>query len=142
MIDDSHAGEPKDNAGGFETSVAGHIVKVAAWGLWSVSEIDAHFASLQAILKDTRTIHANVLVLVDLRNATAQTAAVTERLSWWTNRLYAPQDRVAIVLASSLLKSQMRRIDIPATRELFLSSAAAMTWLTANAHNPVVAQAA
>lgn len=118
------------------------FIRVTGRGFWTVEEIDAHFAELELALDASRQSLGAATVLVDLRDAPVQTAAVTERLGWWTGRLYQAQDRVAIILASSLLKSQMRRIPMAAKRELFLSPMAALTWLTAGLRNEPIAAAA
>jgi hypothetical protein len=126
----------------FDVVQSENFIRVTGRGFWSVKQIDDHFARLERTLDESRLAQDSALVLVDLRDATVQAAAVADRLGWWTERLYSAQDRVAIVLASSLLKAQMRRVPMAATRELFLSPMAALTWLTAGLRGPAVAHAA
>ena len=106
----------------------GEYVAVQGTGYWSPAYLDAHFAELADILVRLRK-QRKVRVLVDLTQAAVQSAGTAERLSHWTSKIYREEDRVAIVLASSLIKAQMRRVAIIANRELFLSRTAAMTWL-------------
>jgi hypothetical protein len=107
------------------------LIQVFACGTWTEQQVEDHFTDLNRRLRRVRERCASIPVLVDLRLAAVQSQPVFDRLAWWTARLYTPEDRVAILLASSLLKSQMRRIEIDATRELFLSFDAALSWLIA-----------
>ena len=115
--------------GGFETVDEGRFVRVTGAGLWTVAMIDAHFATLSESLRSKRAAFGHANVLVDLRRSPVQPGPVAAALSSWTSKLYTARDRVAIVVASSLVKSQTRRIDIAATRELFVSMNAAVLWL-------------
>lgn len=108
----------------------GQYVAVHGAGYWTPAYVDTHFAELGELLARVRR-QKHVRVLVDLTQAAVQGEESAQRVSHWTARLYREGDRVAIVLASSLLKAQMRRVAIIADRELFLSRTAAMTWLLA-----------
>lgn len=122
--------------------VTGDILRVTGRGLWTIKDIDDHFIQLKRALDTARRSRGAATVFVDLQDAVVQTDAVAARLGWWTTRSYRTQDRVAIVLASSLLKAQMRRVPMAATRELFLSPMAALTWLTAGSRWQQIVQAA
>ncbi|PZU11778.1 hypothetical protein [Sphingomonas sp.] len=117
-----------------EISIAdeGSIVRVDGAGSWRLDYLDGHFERLEHMLLAIRRARRRVRVLVDLRQAVVQSAAVAERIQYWTDRLYEAEDRVAIVVASSLLKSQMRRVAAITQREFFLSESAGRTWLMAN----------
>lgn len=109
----------------------GHYLRVLGKGLWSPDFIDAHFGALKRQVEELRERCGRARVLVNLSEAMIQPADTAERIRHWTGQIYQPQDKVAIVLASSLLKSQMRRVAMIAERELFLSEANAIAWLTA-----------
>lgn len=110
-------------------AAAAGLIEVTGTGQWTRADADEHFAALAGVLRRAREKAGTVRVLVDLRTAGAQPAATTERIAHWTGLLYREGDRVAILVASSLLKSQMRRITTRATRELFISEDAARLWL-------------
>jgi hypothetical protein len=114
-----------------EIEVRDRYLRVEGKGLWNAAFIDAHFGALQAQVEAMREQHGKARVLVNLCTATIQTAETAERIRHWTGLIYKERDRVAIVLASSLLKSQMRRVAIIADRELFLSETNALGWLLA-----------
>jgi len=105
-------------------------VSVQGTGYWSPAYVDEHFSELGTMLDRVRKAR-KVRVLVELTQAAVQGEETARRVSHWTAKLYREEDRVAIVLASSLLKAQMRRVAIIADRELFLSRTAALTWLLA-----------
>ncbi|QJU59523.1 hypothetical protein HL653_18760 [Sphingomonas sp. AP4-R1] len=106
-------------------------LRVVGKGLWSPAFVDGHFGALQRQVEELRERCGSARVLVNLSGATIQPADTAERIRHWTGLIYQQRDKVAIVLASSLLKSQMRRVAIVADRELFLSEANAIAWLTA-----------
>lgn len=122
---------PPLTLGGFDSVDEGRFLRVTGAGMWTTGMIDAHFVTVSASLRAMRAARGHAAVLVDLRRAAVQPAAVQATLSRWTSKLYVARDRVAIVVASSLVKSQTRRVDIAATRELFMSMNAAELWLCA-----------
>jgi non-ribosomal peptide synthetase component F len=107
------------------------VIKVAGHGLWFPAYVDAHFAALERLATRVREEHGEVRALVDLRRSLAQPPETADRISHWTQRIYQAGDRVAIILANSMLKAQMRRVAMRADRELFISPTAAQQWLTA-----------
>jgi hypothetical protein len=108
-----------------------NIIRVLGRGLWSERYARAHFEELEWTLQRTRATRAPVRVLVDIREAAVQTPETTQCLADATDRLYKPGDRIAIVVASSLLKLQMRRATNASIHEIFISLNAAETWLSA-----------
>jgi hypothetical protein len=108
----------------------GDYVSVGGAGYWSPAYVDEHFTKLEPLIERVRR-RGKVRVLVDLTHTNAQPAETAERIRYWTLRLYGEQDRVAIVVASSQVKAQMRRLEFVSQRALFLSRGAAITWLLA-----------
>ena len=108
------------------------VVRMFGAGLWQMSIVRKHFADLEAALAQARRYHPDVLVFCDLSTASVQMKEVGEEIEQFTERAYHPTDRIAVVLASSVLKMQMRRVVRQATFETFLSATAAYTWLTAH----------
>lgn len=140
-LHDNHAPSPI-GLGGFDTLDEGRFLRVTGVGLWTVAMIDAHFVAVAATLRAMRSVRGHAAVLVDLRRAAVQPGPVADALSAWTSKLYIARDRVAIVVASSLVKSQSRRVEIAATRELFVSMNAAELWLCAPYAREPIAQVA
>lgn len=126
------SGEIIPTSGKFEMSEYAGIISITGSGLWDVEIVDAHFRELAGVLSRVRREQPTPMILVDLRGSIVQPVAVFERLSWWTHQIYVPRDRIAIIVATSLQKVQMRRVETRATRELFLSMEAARTWLVAH----------
>lgn len=122
---------PQSDKASFEIEVRDRYLRVEGRGLWSAAFIDDHFGALQTQIEAMRAQHGRARVLVNLCTAMIQTNETADRIRHWTGLIYKQQDRVAIVLASSLLKSQMRRVAIIADRELFLSETNALGWLLA-----------
>ncbi len=107
----------------------GAYLRVLGKGLWSAAFIDDHFGALERQVEELRQRERRARVLVNLCEAMIQPAETAARIRHWTGLIYREQDKVALVVASSLLKSQMRRVAVIADRELFLSEANALAWL-------------
>jgi hypothetical protein len=114
-----------------EIAICDRYLRVDGKGLWSATFIDEHFGPLHQQIIAMRQRDGRARVLVNLSAAMIQPPETAERIRHWTGLIYKERDRVAIVLASSLLKSQMRRVAIIADRELFLSETNALGWLLA-----------
>lgn len=128
--------------GGFDALEEGRFLRVIGVGLWTVAMVDAHFVAVSATLRAIRAVRGHAAVLVDLRRAAVQPGPVANALSAWTSKLFVARDRVAIVVASSLVKAQSRRVEVAATRELFMSMNAAELWLCAPYAREPIAQVA
>lgn len=109
------------------------IIGVVGRGFWDTALVTAHFADLGSHIARVRAPAMPVRVLVDLRGAPPQRPEVTTIVRQATLALYRPADRVAVVVESSLVKIQMRRILDCSKMTFFISIDAARTWL--NAYN-------
>jgi hypothetical protein len=107
------------------------IIHVTGIGFWTPEQVDRHFGQLRRVIDARRVPGDDVRVLVDLRAAPAQSPETAARIGLATETIYEASDRVAIVLASSLAKLQMRRVVQRARHEMFISPDAALTWLRA-----------
>lgn len=110
---------------------AKQVINVVGIGLWSEDVIKCHFASLVDILSNVRATKIPVRVLSDLREAAVQAPEIAQRIAAFTAQAYRPGDRIAILVASSLVKMQMRRSVNNQDTMAFLSPSAAQTWLFA-----------
>ena len=89
----------------------GTVIRVTGAGFYVEHEVRDHFKELAAIIACRRQAARQVLAIIDLREAVPQASGKTTLISDSTNRLYSdPSDRVAIVVSSSLLKMQLRRV--------------------------------
>ncbi|MFA5964097.1 MAG: hypothetical protein WC804_08780 [Sphingomonas sp.] len=116
----------------FSYDAAAKIIRITGVGKWTVDYVDVHFAELAVLIDRVRAQHGAVLALVDLSRAPVQSAEVAERIHQATGQLYGPEDRVAMVVQSFLLKAQMKRAAWKANAAIFVSPFAAMTWLCAH----------
>jgi hypothetical protein len=107
------------------------VIRVVGTGFWTVQDVDNHFQKLGEIVRSVRRSKKQVRVMVDLRGSAVQAPIVIDRIGPMTSATYMENDRVAIVVGSSLAKSQMRRIIRRTHHEFFMSPDAALTWLNA-----------
>jgi len=107
------------------------IIRVVGTGHWTVPLVRSHFRELGRLVESMRRDTGQVLVLVDLSRAAVQDDDVAAEVHAGVQRVYAPQDRVALIVRSSLVKAQMRRVARIETSQVFLSGHAAQTWLKA-----------
>ena len=107
------------------------ILRVVGIGSWTPAQADDHFRELRRAAERLRENGGSLLVLVDLSTANVQSDATAARIRSHTDALYAPGDRIAVIVGSCLAKMQMRRTVDLSCHEIFISPNAAMTWLTA-----------
>lgn len=107
------------------------IITVTGHGVWDEPMVRHHFAKLDKLMSELRARGKPVLELVDLRDAENQSDYVSMIAASEANRVHKPQDRIAIMASSSLMKMRMKEAATRSQREFFLSENAALTWLTA-----------
>jgi hypothetical protein len=112
------------------------LVKVRGSGFWSVSQVKAHFASYMDSLSELHRRGLKLSIIVDLRESAAQSREVSDVLHSIGLDIYRPDDRIAMVVASSLVKMQMRRVLVADNHEFFLSVEAAERWALAYKQAP------
>jgi hypothetical protein len=105
------------------------IIVVTARGFWSMGPLERHFDEFAEVVADQRASGWTIRVLVDLREADVQLGEVIKRVIVRTAQVYEPHDRLAIVIASSLSKMQLRHIAARIDRKFFISIDAARAWL-------------
>lgn len=108
-----------------------NLIQIWGSGLWSRAEVDAHFDELDGEIRQKRTRFPHIRVLVDIRESGVQTQDTAEGVTLGTRRIYREGDRIAIIVASSLVKMQMRRAVEHRELQIFISPSAAVTWLEA-----------
>jgi hypothetical protein len=113
----------------FEADFADGFVTVSGSGMWSAARAKAHFHDLERTVLKIRRDHGAVRVLVDLREASVQTADTAAVVHEWTTSIYRVADRVAVVCATSLLALQMKRAANIETLATFHEIAPAQKWV-------------
>lgn len=110
------------------------IMRCLSTGFWSLKQSEEHFRFYVACVREIHRRGLPALIVVDLRDADAQSQEVAETIRSAVDGLYKPGDRIAMVVESSVTKIQMRRVLQPEYHEYFLSLNAAQHW--AFAHHP------
>lgn len=113
------------------------IIRVVGTGHWTVTLVRSHFDELARLIEDMRRKTGRALVLVDLCRAAVQDDPVAAEVAAGIDRVYAPQDRVAVIVPSPLVKAQMLRTGRVRKAEVFLSGHAAQAWLKSLSHGSV-----
>jgi hypothetical protein len=104
-------------------------IDVRGTGLWSQEDLDHYVASLPSMLASMRRSIGYARVLADLSDANVQTQSMIDQISGFTADLFNTEDRIAIIVPSTLMKMQMRRGVKTAQTEIFVSAIAAKSWL-------------
>lgn len=106
------------------------VIRVWGWGSWTPAYVDEHFASLGRYVAETRAAGLPVRVLVNLQKAGHQSPEAIGRIRAGADAIYQPGDRIAMVLESSLIKTQMSQVLDRTKMSFFISETAAALWLT------------
>jgi hypothetical protein len=106
------------------------VIRTDVCGFWEADDGVIYFDQLARFIDIARRRFGSVKVLVDRRESPIQSAAVAAQMRTANARLYRPEDRLAIVVDSSLLLMQLRRLFSHAGSRAFLSSEEAEAWLT------------
>lgn len=105
------------------------VVYVVGRGFWSETMVDDHFNELRRTASVVRRTVRSVRVLVDLRRAAVQSPAVAARIKDETRRVWTEQDRIAVVLQSTLAKLQIDRVVDNGNHASFVTIEDARDWL-------------
>lgn len=108
------------------------VLRVVSSGFWSVRQIATYFQNYNACIARWHGRQMNVTAICDLREAATQSQEVTDLLSRSISGIYKPGDRVAMIVANSLVKMQMRRVLDGQYHEFFLSLPAGEQWALAH----------
>jgi hypothetical protein len=110
--------------------VAG-LIRAHAGGDWSEEEVRRYIDALTGFVDAARAGLGKARVLLDRRDVVTQSPAVAAALAKANGAIFQSEDKIALVVSSSLAKSVLRqRMPHPGTKA-FLSIDAAETWLQA-----------
>jgi hypothetical protein len=105
-----------------------HIL-VHGSGLASLAEAQQHFRELSSLLVAKRQTTRGVRLMIDLRAAAPHPAEVASHIERVLPVLYRANDRVAVVVRDSTLKSETKGSHDPSYTDVFLTLEAAEAYL-------------
>ncbi|WP_294248974.1 hypothetical protein [uncultured Sphingomonas sp.] len=106
-----------------------YIIHVRAHGPWSPEIADRYWLAFQPFLDESRRRLGYAKALIDRRGAPVMSMAMVQAMRDGIMAHYRPDDRLALVVDSSPLKSQVRKNYPLAHLDAFLSYDAALAWL-------------
>ena len=112
---------------------ASGVIHVVGSGCWTPDTSDSHARELQVLIDGCRARGLDIRVLCDLRAMAVDCSKLIAHSRKNAARIYRPEDRIAVVVKTSLAKMQLRRGGSVGNVQMFLSIDAAETWLNAYA---------
>lgn len=116
----------------FTADIPKGLFRSWASGFWSISVMRQFFAAYEAEISAIREAGMPLRVIADVRESAVQSAEVAQFILDRVTAIYRPGDRVALIVATSMLKAQLRRILPGGIHEYFLSGDAAEKWVMAH----------
>jgi len=105
------------------------ILTVSVSGSWTLPEVDRYAREAGPAFEKAREKVGSLRLLIDLGSADVLSQALMDPLAKAGMQYSRADDRVALVVASILLKLQMRRMLGDAPVPIFLSAKEAETWI-------------
>jgi hypothetical protein len=113
----------------FEVDRASGLFHVTSKGLCTPERVRAHFEEIGRAFRVARAAQRGVFVLVDLREASIQTAETAAEIGRGTDSVHSQADYVAFVCASKLHAMQVKRgVQMP-TMAVFDDLDLALDWI-------------
>ncbi len=119
-----------EESSGYKLSSTGDVIHAEVNGFWSLGDVANYLRHLSRMIATMRSEYRRARVIVDARQLPVQSADVIKTFKA-ANDLFLEGDRVAIIVASSLLKMQLSRSIEGYETKVFISIDAAKTWLNA-----------
>ena len=111
-----------------EVDPAAGLIRVIRHPLASVIDLGQHFALLESEIAAIRREGLPLRMIVDLRQATADSPAVVSQIGERVHGFDRPGDRIALIVRPSLFQLQIKR-EHPAQHRMFDTVEAAEAWL-------------
>lgn len=105
------------------------VLQVRVQGSWTLSEVERYAQEAGARFDAARKVAGSLRYLIDLTGAAVLSQELMEPLAKAGMQYSREDDRVALAVASTLLKMQMRRMVGEAPVPIFVSTKDAMDWL-------------
>jgi hypothetical protein len=115
----------------FMLDEAAGVLRVATEGSWTVDEARRFRAGLLDRTEAMRRRFDCARILIDASRSPAQSPEVLAQLDMNDELIVDPRDRMAVIVASSLVKMQSKQMLPSSQADAFLSPSAAETWLRA-----------
>jgi hypothetical protein len=109
----------------------GPVLRVEARGVWDVAAAEAYARDITRIVAELRLCRPQLRAIVDRSDVPVFEAGVHERLLATYGSILRADDRVALVVDSSVAKGRIRRIADREDTQSFLSISAAKMWVLA-----------
>jgi hypothetical protein len=111
---------------------AGHrLLDITTSGFWELPEAASYADELRVYARQLRQSSGRLRAIVNALDSPVQSAAVMAVISEvWNDVLTDKNDRVALMVESSLAKLQAKRLFTSDNWQAFLSPTAAKTWLS------------
>lgn len=113
----------------FSFEPASGILRVDVAGSWTLPEVERYGREAGPQFADARKAAGSLRLLVDLSETEILSQSVIDPLAKAGMQYSRADDRVALVVGSTLLKLQMKRMIGDAPVPIFLSAKEAATWL-------------
>lgn len=104
------------------------IMAVTCGGFWSAEDTLKFLGMAAEKMAQGREPGRGVRLMVDLRSAMVQSGSTAALIGSRLREMTAPEDRVALLIGSSIQKFQAQRIN-PAGTRMFTTEADARDWL-------------
>ncbi len=118
-------------AGSLTVTTNGGTICVTGIGFFSDACVERHFEDLRQVALMTRPRHPRLKVVIDMRASLVQSASTSARIERETRRIWARDDRIAIVARAGLTRLQLSRIVDGENHRTFETIDAARQWLDA-----------
>lgn len=105
------------------------VLQVRVEGSWTAAEVDRYAREARIQFTEARKKAGNLRLLIDLGAAHVLSQELMDPLAKAGMQYSQPDDRVAMVVGSTLLKLQMRRMLGEAPVPIFLSGPEALNWM-------------
>jgi hypothetical protein len=106
-------------------------VRVKGGGTWREADAQLYFDHQARIIREARIRFGDLKVLYDVRDWVVECPESVAQFQAINREIYRPGDRLAAIVKSSVDKQNPREALAVGTREAFISSSAAETWLQA-----------
>jgi len=113
----------------FSFEPARGILRVEVVGAWTMAEVERYAQEAGVQFSTARKAAGRLRLLVDLSATAILSQSIIEPLAKAGMQYSRPDDRVTIVVASTLLKLQMKRMVGDAPVPIFVSTQEAAEWL-------------
>lgn len=107
------------------------VIRIVQRGVWTLAIAEQFTTYARRQIEAVRQRGLIPRLLIDMRDFPVPAGEISDHLRKFDEQIRQEEDRVAMVMASSLLKSQIRRQLVRPGVELFLSPEAATQWLLA-----------